>query len=126
MSLEVYPDGNPKSVQGSKKAPLRLSPTAALIHMNYALEDGVRKYGAANWRSKGVAVSVYIDAAMRHLASYYDAGEQVASDSKVHHLGHAMACLAIILDAECVGSLIDDRPEPNHNLAKLLERPSAE
>lgn len=30
----------------------------------------------------------------------------------VHHLGHARACLAIIIDAESVGALVDDRPLP--------------
>lgn len=120
--MEGYPDDNPKSVQGSKKFALRLAPTVALIHLNAALEDGVKKYGAANWRDKGVAASVYIDAALRHIQLYYDGGEDVASDSKVKHLGHSMACLAIILDAEASNTLKDDRPQPMPGLAKLLER----
>lgn len=119
---QSYPDGNPKSVQGAKKHSLRYSPTAALVHMNGAFADGAAKYGAANWREKGVAGSVYIDAALRHIALYFDGGEQVASDSKVHHLGHAMACLAIILDAEAAGTLTDDRPAPMPNLEALLKR----
>jgi hypothetical protein len=28
----------------------------------------------------------------------------------VRHLGHAKACLGILLDAEATGNLIDDRP----------------
>jgi hypothetical protein len=28
----------------------------------------------------------------------------------VHHLGHAIACLAILLDAQEAGMLVDDRP----------------
>jgi hypothetical protein len=28
----------------------------------------------------------------------------------VHHLGHARACLGIIIDAESIGALVDDRP----------------
>jgi hypothetical protein len=122
---EPYPDGNPKTAQGAKKVALRYSPTAALIALNAALEDGAKKYGAANWREKGVSTSVYIDAAQRHLALFFDGGEQVASDSKVHHLGHAMACLAIILDAEAAGTLNDDRPTPMPNLEALLKRPEA-
>ena len=118
----AYPDDNPKSVQGAKKHTLRYSPTAALIHMNSAFADGASKYGPANWREKGVATSVYIDAALRHIALYFDGGEQVASDSKAHHLGHAMACLAIILDAEAAGTLKDDRPTPMPNLEALLKR----
>jgi hypothetical protein len=52
---------------------------------------------------------VYVDAALRHLNAWFD-GEQEASDSGVHHLGHARACMAILLDAEATGNLIDDRP----------------
>lgn len=122
LPAQPYPDGNPKSVQGAKKHSLKYSPTAALIHMNGAFADGAAKYGPANWREKGVAASVYIDAALRHMSLYFDGGEQVASDSKVHHLGHAMACLAIILDAEAAGTLTDDRPIPMPNLEALLKR----
>lgn len=115
-----YPDGNPKSAQGAKKHSLRLIPTAALVAESEAFADGVQKYGAANWRETGVAASVYIDAAMRHMALYFDGGEDRASDSGAKHLGHARACLGIILDAEAAGKLIDDRPTPMPGLAELL------
>jgi hypothetical protein len=39
-------------------------------------------------------------------------GEECAQDSGVHHLAHAMACLAILLDAKTCGKLNDDRPPP--------------
>lgn len=118
----AYPDDNPKSLQGAKKYSLRYAPTTASIAMNQAFEDGARKYGAANWREKGVATSVYIDAALRHIAQYFDGGEQKATDSGVHNLGHAMACLAIIIDAEACGKLKDDRPFPVQGLDALLIR----
>lgn len=107
-----YPDGNPKSLQGAKKYSLRYLPLPAAVEVNRALEDGAKKYGAANWRKTGVAASVYVDAALRHLAQWYDGGQKNAVDSGVHNLGHAMACLAILIDAESCGKLIDDRPEP--------------
>ena len=118
----TYPDGNPKSVQGAKKHSLRLFPLPAQVAACAALEDGCKKYGAANWRETGVASSVYMDAALRHMFQYFDGGEQVASDSGVHHLGHAIACLAIILDAEHQGTLIDDRPQPCFGASELLMR----
>ena len=108
----AYPDGNPKSLQGAKKYSLRYLPLPAAVEVNRALEDGAKKYGAANWRKTGVAASVYVDAALRHLAQWYDGGQKNAVDSGVHNLGHAMACLAILIDAESCGKLIDDRPEP--------------
>lgn len=105
------PDSNPKSAVGQLKAPLRLVPPVAIARCAEAFGDGAIKYGPYNWREKGVALSVYYEACMRHLGYYWD-GENVASDSKVHHLAHAMACIAIILDAEAIGKLIDDRPFP--------------
>lgn len=117
-----YPDGNPKSAQGAKKYSLRYLPTSASVEVNRALEDGAKKYGPANWREKGVATSVYVDAALRHIALYFDCKQDNASDSGVHNLGHAMACLAIIIDAEKAGTLTDDRPFPFPDGDALLLR----
>lgn len=94
---------------GRTKPSLKSIPVSALLHLGGAMSDGDRKYGLCNWREKPVSASVYYDAALRHLMSWWD-GEDVADDSKVHHLGHAMACFAIILDAEATGNLNDDRP----------------
>lgn len=106
-----YPDDNPKTTIGMKKPGISSVPPSALIHLGRAMADGRRKYGAMNWRDKCVTASVYYDAAMRHLMAWFD-GEQFARDSGVHHLGHAMACLAIVLDAEAAGNFNDDRPKP--------------
>ena len=82
-----------------------------MFHLGKAMSDGMRKYGKMNYREKKVSSSIYYDATLRHLMSWYD-GEQFAPDSGVHHLGHAMACMAILLDAEALGQLNDDRPIP--------------
>jgi hypothetical protein len=114
---------NPKDLLGLKKPPLNLFPPAALIHGSMAMGNGAAKYGPYNWRKNKVIASIYIAAAMRHMASWYD-GEQNADDSGVHHLGHALACLAIILDAEATGNLVDDRPDAgasSHLIAKLTK-----
>lgn len=102
-------DTNPKDLIGEKKVPLWLIPPSAKVGLSRALGDGAKKYGPYNWREKGVNNMVYISAAMRHIDSYLD-GEDFAIDSEVHHLDHAMACLAIIRDSEAVGNLIDGRP----------------
>lgn len=114
--------GNPKAGQGAKKFSLRHLPLPAAIEVNRALEDGVWKYGAANWRITGVDASVYVDACMRHLLQWYDGSQERASDSGVHNLGHAMACLAILIDAQANGQLIDDRPAKCVDTDKLLLR----
>lgn len=109
--MDVTDSTNPKDLVGVKKPQLHLVPPALTIHVATAMENGAQKYGPYNWRSKKVRGTVYIAAAMRHLAQYLD-GEEVAPDSGVHHLAHAAACLGIILDARETGALLDDRPTP--------------
>lgn len=104
-----YPDNNPKTLVGATKVPLHLVPPSATHYLALALEDGGKKYGPYNWRDIPISVSTYKAAAMRHLDAFWD-GEELASDSKVHHLAHAMACMALMLDAMTVGTLVDDRP----------------
>jgi hypothetical protein len=104
-----YPDNNPKSLAGASRLPLHLVPPSATHHLAMAMADGARKYGPYNWRESPISVSTYISAAQRHMAAYWD-GEQNAKDSGVHHLAHAMACFALLLDAESLSVLIDDRP----------------
>ncbi len=102
---------NPKDAIGDTKPDLSLIPPIANLHEAAAFGDGARKYGPYNWRDKSVRARVYIAAAKRHIDLWQD-GEENASDSGVHHLGHARACLAIVLDAQSLGKLHDDRPLP--------------
>jgi dATP/dGTP diphosphohydrolase, N-terminal len=111
---------NPKDLIGIKKPPIWLVPPPGLLHCAMAMKNGASKYGAYNWRGNAVKSSIYIDAAMRHLMAYLD-GEDYATDSGVHHLGHAMACCAIILDAFETGNLVDDRP-PKGKTPEIIER----
>ena len=101
---------NPKDKLGLKKVNLSLVPPISVAYQALAMTDGARKYGPFNWRENQVLASIYIAAAQRHIDSWRD-GENEASDSKVHHLGHALACLGIIVDAQETGNLIDDRPK---------------
>lgn len=117
-------EANPKTARGQRKYSLRHIPLPAKIELCRALEDGVAKYGAANWRISGVPASVYVDACQRHLDQWYDGSQETASDSAVHNLGHAMACLAILIDAQANGKLIDDRPTPCVDTDALLLRPT--
>lgn len=121
----LAPDTNPKTRYGLAKPPLGLIPGTARVLLAQAFADGVAKYGPANWRESPVSASTYVNAAERHLTSWYD-GEAVASDSGVHHLAHAAACLLILLDAEANGTLNDDRPPPGKTgeLIKQLTKPT--
>lgn len=103
---------NPKDVIGSTKPPLHLVPQSANILEAVVLELGARKYGGPfNWRSIRVRSSIYVSAAMRHLAQWLD-GESHDVESGVSHLAHARACLGILLDAQATGNMVDDRPPP--------------
>lgn len=122
--MSSTPDNNPKSQYGIKKPPLHLVPPAAKIYLAMGFADGADKYGPYNWRENSVAASVYVGAAQRHLDQWWD-GEENAADSGVHHLAHALSCLAIIADARETGNLIDDRPLPGA-AAKLIKELTTE
>jgi hypothetical protein len=101
-------ESNPKDLLGAKKVPLGQVPAIAIAHEACAMLDGDLKYGYRNWRAKKVQARIYVDAAIRHLYAWLE-GEEKAEDSGVHHLGHARACLGILLDAQANGTMIDDR-----------------
>jgi hypothetical protein len=110
---------NPKDLFGNKKLPLHLIPSTAQVAEALAMADGAGKYGPYNWRDKAVKASIYVAACKRHLDLWFE-GQRVASDSGVHHLGHARACLGILIDAEANDCLVDDRPKPA-NLETLFK-----
>lgn len=112
VRLNGQPIGiNPKDALGMLKPDLSVVPPAAMLHLASAMMDGAAKYGAFNWRENAVLSRVYVAAAQRHLLQFLD-GEDRDPLSKVHHLAHAMACCAIVLDAQETGNLDDNRPTP--------------
>ena len=122
MKSAVVDAANPKDLLGVKKVSLTKLPPVAVLHAAHALMNGATKYGPYNWRDKAVRASIYVDACERHLNAWLD-GEEDATDSGVHHLGHAIACLAILLDAQEAGKLVDDRPLKNAGgFCRVLER----
>jgi hypothetical protein len=109
VNTKEYPDNNPKTVFGAKKIPLELVPPSAIHALAEAFENGANRYGAYNWRERTISSSVYYGAALRHLSAWWD-GEEVAVDSGINHLHHALACIALIIDGRSVGKLNDNRP----------------
>jgi len=112
MTTPIDPE-NPKDIVGSRKPPLHLIPLTANIAAAMAFKDGAAKYGPYNWRAIKIKASPYVVAARRHIELWWDCSEEYAKDSGVHHLGHAMATLAILYDAMINDGLIDDRPIPS-------------
>lgn len=115
------PDSNPKTRFGVAKPGIADIPPVAILTLGQGMTNGKVKYGRTNWREHEVTASVYYDAAARHMMSWWD-GEENASDSGVHHLGHAMACFAILIDAASSGKLIDDRPGVKGTTSDFIAR----
>jgi hypothetical protein len=99
---------NPKDAIARAKVPLHLWPIAATMYGCWALFCGKTKYGSLNWRATPVLASVYYGALLRHAGRWWE-GEDLDPDDGTPHLGNALACLAILIDAHVSGTLIDDR-----------------
>lgn len=107
---------NPKDAIGSDKLPIHLWPETATMYGCIGLLEGMLKYGRSNWRETGVRASIYVDALRRHVGAWFE-GEDFDPDSGAPHLSHALACLAILVDAQAAGMLNDDRQYPGGHRA---------
>ena len=107
-----YPDNNPKTQFGLKKAPLHLVPPALELGAAEAFQNGADKYGPFNWRDHQISATVYYAACKRHLDDWFDRKDpdDAAPDSGIHHIKHAAACLAMILDVMGSEMFNDNRP----------------
>lgn len=119
--LQSEKPSNPKDAIGCDKLPLHLWPTTATAMGCLGVLEGMVKYGRTNWRQTGVRTTIYIDACKRHLDAYLE-GEDNAPDSGTPHLANALACLAIIVDAQAAGKLTDDRNYNGGGYRGLVEK----
>lgn len=71
---------NPKDAFGIKKASLSCVSSPVLMELGIAMQEGACKYGRHNYRVIGVRGSVYYDATLRHLMSWWE-GEDIDPDS---------------------------------------------
>lgn len=122
-NLSIKKETNPKDLVGIKKAPLSTVSPAVLLELGVAMLEGARKYGRFNYRKSGVAASVYYDATIRHLMSWYE-GEDLDPDSGLSHITKAIASLSVLRDGMIQGNWIDDRPPgtPTEFLRHLNEK----
>jgi len=110
---------NPKDAIGARKPPLHLIPASAEIAEAVVMALGAKKYGPFNWRKANIRASIYVSAARRHLAQWFD-GEDFDEESEASHIAHARACLGILFDAMATGHWIDDRP-PKGEASRLIK-----
>lgn len=120
IKTQVPESNNPKDRIGQAKVSITSIPGIALLHEARAMANGKMKYGPFNWREHSVSAMIYIDALLRHVYSWVER-EEDAPDSHVHHLGHARACLGILLDAQAHGNMLDDRPQSNGQFIATLD-----
>lgn len=110
---------NPKQRYGILKPSAEFTPPAAEVWLNVAMQEGAGKYGPFNWRVKPIEAGTYISAAKRHLNAWFS-GEVYDPKTGNHHLGYAMACCAILIDAELNSCMIDNRPHDGGTFVSLL------
>lgn len=103
-------DTNPKDAIGTAKVPMiSVVPQRVLAEVALGLMEGARKYARHNYRIAGVRASVYVDAAARHLAQFWE-GQDVDPDSGLSHVTKAIASLVVLRDSMLHGNWTDDRP----------------
>lgn len=100
---------NPKDIVGTQKAPMSTVSAPVMAEVGVAMLEGACKYGRHNYRAVGVRASVYYDATMRHLFSWWE-GEDIDPDSGMSHVTKAITSLVVLRDAMIQGMVTDDRP----------------
>lgn len=100
---------NPKDAVGSTKVGLQYLPLQVLMEASLALTEGGMKYGRHNYRVAGVRASIYFDATMRHMFSWFE-GEDIDPDSGLSHVTKAISSLMVLRDAMMNDMWYDDRP----------------
>ena len=93
------------------KLDLSLNPYVAVKAMAKAFMVGEKKYGRYNY-TKGHKASQLAAACERHLKAWFEGEENDPTDGQPH-LGSVMACVAMILRQQELGTLIDDRFKQN-------------
>jgi hypothetical protein len=112
---------NPKDAIGASKLPMHLWPASATAYGVAGLLSGKYKYGRSNWRATPVRASIYFDALLRHAYAWME-GEELDPEDGTPHLGNCLACLAILIDAETTGTLVDDRQYNGQNFRKAFDK----
>jgi len=122
------PEPNPKELDSSHKVPVSLFPATAVIAGAFVMNLGNQMPGRTpfNWREKPIKNMSYISAVGRHLKKYVDGEDYDPELSEragvpMSHLWAALSSLALAIDAEECGKLLDTRP-PKGGAARMLAR----
>lgn len=129
---------NPKDTVGIRKAPMSTVSAAVMAEVGVAMLEGAAKYGRHNYRAVGVRSSVYYDATMRHLMSWWE-GEDIDPDTMdvddagvpvpgtgLSHITKAITSLVVLRDAMIQGMVEDDRAPRSMEFFKRLNKMAGE
>jgi len=89
------------------KPRLELVPPSAILALGEVLGYGAKKYCEHNYL-KGMAHTRLVGATLRHLFSWLG-GEEIDPESKLPHLSHALASIAMLIETKARGVGTDDR-----------------
>lgn len=115
---------NPKDIVGIRKTAFSALPMRVVHEASLGMMEGALKYGRHNYRGVGVRASVYFDATMRHLVTWWE-GEDMDPDSKVHHVAKAITSLMVLRDAMLRDMMEDDRPPSSVDYSQELDKAAA-
>lgn len=116
---------NPKDIVGVRKAPMSTVSGPVLAEIGVGMLEGAAKYGRHNYRIVGVRSSVYYDATMRHLLSWWE-GEDIDPESGMSHVAKAITSLVVLRDAQIQGTVTDDRPPSSAEFYGALNKRAGE
>ncbi len=92
-------DTNPKDAVGVRKVgTFSCLPAPVLFEASIAMLEGGRRYGRHNYRVAGVRASVYYDACLRNILSWWE-GEDLDPDTGLSHVTKAITSLMVLRDA---------------------------
>lgn len=118
LSILDVKASNPKDSIGAKKPrSFRGMSWHVVREVSIGMMEGGMKYGFHNYRVAGVRASIYFDATIEHLSSWWE-GQDIDPDSRLSHVTKAIASLFVLRDAMIQGKWVDDRPP---NFVKLDE-----
>lgn len=124
MPTELKPS-NPKDMVGCLKTPFSVLPTPVMAEVALGMFEGALKYGRHNYRAVGVRGSIYYDATMRHLTSWWE-GEDLDPESGLSHITKAISSLTVLRDSMIRNNWEDDRPPATPDLFVELNKKAAQ
>ena len=118
---ENWKPTNPKDLIGLKRPRSWASVSwHVLREVGVAMLEGAFKYGRHNYRPAGVLASVYVEAAIDHIARFWEGQDndpdvtftdpETGRIVALSHITKAITSLVVLRDSMIAGNWVDDRP----------------